>query len=85
MIAGHSMGSTVALRFALDYPERTRGLVAMGTFVRYRTNAVMSEYWETVVSGLEDPIDYGVAREFQESTLARPIAPSGSKPSSLRA
>jgi non-heme chloroperoxidase len=30
VIAGHSMGSTVALRFALDYPERTRGLVPMG-------------------------------------------------------
>ncbi|MDF2759006.1 MAG: alpha/beta hydrolase fold protein, partial [Thermomicrobiales bacterium] len=76
VIAGHSMGSTVALRFALDYPERTRGLVPMGTFVRYRTNPVISEFWETVVSGLEDPIDRSIAREFQESTLAGPISPS---------
>ena len=45
VIAGHSMGSTVAFRFALDYPERTRGLVPMGTFVRYGTNAVILEYW----------------------------------------
>jgi pimeloyl-ACP methyl ester carboxylesterase len=73
VIAGHSMGSTVALRFALDYPERTRGLVSMGTLVRYQTNPVIAEFWETVVSGLEDPIDRSVAREFQESTLAGPI------------
>jgi non-heme chloroperoxidase len=76
VIAGHSMGSTVALRFALDYPERTRGLVPMGAFVHYQTNPVISEFWETVVSGLEDPIDRSVAREFQESTLAGPISPS---------
>jgi non-heme chloroperoxidase len=73
VIAGHSMGSTVALRFALDFPERTHGLVPMGAFVRYATNPVMVDFWETVVSGLEDPIDPDLAREFQESTLAKPI------------
>ena len=76
VVAGHSMGSTVALRFAFDYPERTRGLVPMGAFVRYRSNPVISEFWETIVSGLADPIDRSIAREFQESTLAGPISPS---------
>jgi non-heme chloroperoxidase len=76
VVAGHSMGSTVALRFALDYPERTRGLVPMGTFVRSRTNPVMTEFWKTVISGLEDPVDRSVAQEFQESTLAHPISPA---------
>ena len=75
VVAGHSMGSTVALRFALDYPERTRGLVPMGTFVRYGTNPVTTEFWKTVVSTLEDPVDRSVAEEFQGSTLARPISP----------
>jgi non-heme chloroperoxidase len=73
ILAGHSMGSTVALRFALDYPQRTRALVPMGAFVRYRTNSAITEFWETVVVGLEDPIDRAIAREFQESTLAGPI------------
>jgi pimeloyl-ACP methyl ester carboxylesterase len=73
IVAGHSMGSTVALRFALDYPERARGLVPMGTLVRYQPNPVIIEFWESVVSGLEDPIDESVAREFQESTLAQSI------------
>jgi pimeloyl-ACP methyl ester carboxylesterase len=76
VVAGHSMGSTVALRFALDYPQRTHGLVPMGTFVRYGTNPVIVEFVDTVVSGLEDPIERSIAREFQESTLAGPISPS---------
>src|SRR3712207_8581447 len=65
VIAGHSMGSTVALRFALDYPERTRGLVPMGALVRFATNPVIVGFWEEVVSGLTDPIDPIIAREFQ--------------------
>jgi non-heme chloroperoxidase len=76
VVAGHSLGSTVALRFALDYPQHTHGLVPMGTFVRYGTNPVIVEFVDTVVSGLEDPIERGIAREFQESTLAGPISSS---------
>ena len=30
VIVGHSMGSTVAQRFAIDYPRRTRALVLVG-------------------------------------------------------
>ncbi len=75
VIAGHSMGSTVALRFALDYPERTQGLILMGAFARYTANPVVIEFWEDCVLQLIDPIDRSVAREFQQSTLARPIAP----------
>jgi non-heme chloroperoxidase len=74
VIAGHSIGSTVALRSALDYPERTRALVLIATFVRYATNPVIAQFWEECVSHLTDPIDGSVAREFQESTLAQPIA-----------
>lgn len=73
VIAGHSMGSTVAVRFALDYPERTRGLVLMGAFFGYATNPAVTEYWEEVVRGLEDPVAHAVAREFQESTIAGSI------------
>lgn len=76
VVAGHSMGSTVALRFALDYPERTRGLVLMGAFVRYASNPVIDEFWKACVSQLTDPIDRSIAREFQESALAQPIPPA---------
>ena len=75
VIVGHSMGATVAQRFALDYPQRTLGLALAGSFVEYRTNPVITGYWDAVVSTLTDPISPAVAREFQESTLARLIPP----------
>jgi non-heme chloroperoxidase len=76
IVVGHSMGSTNAKRFAIDYPERTRGLVLVGSFASYRNNPVLVEFWESAVSRLTDPIDSGFAREFQESTLARPVPPA---------
>jgi non-heme chloroperoxidase len=74
LIVGHSMGSYVAQRFAIDHPERTLGLVLMGSFPRLRGNPVVRELWDSAVSELTDPVDPALAREFQESTLARPIA-----------
>jgi pimeloyl-ACP methyl ester carboxylesterase len=74
VVVGHSMGATVAQRFALDYPELTRGLALIGSFVDYRNNPVIPDYCDTVVSALTNPIPPAIAREFQESTLARPIA-----------
>lgn len=76
VIAGHSMGSSVALRFAQDFPERTRGLVLIGAFARYALNPAIVEFWETAVSSLEDPIDPAFVRAFQESTLGQPIPPA---------
>ena len=71
VVVGHSMGGTVAQRFALDYPARTLGLVLAGAATTWRTPTVW-ELWE-VVSTLADPIDPGFVREFQESTLAQPV------------
>lgn len=75
VVVGHSMGSFVAQRFALDYPERTRGLVLMGSFTSCRGNAGLEEFWEQVIVPLTDPIDPEIAREFQVSTLAQPVTP----------
>jgi non-heme chloroperoxidase len=73
VIAGHSMGASVAQRFAIDYPARVRGLVLMSAFAGYGGNPIVEEFWETGVSTLRDPIDPDFVREFQESTLANPI------------
>jgi non-heme chloroperoxidase len=70
IIVGHSMGSTNALRFAIDFPQLTRGLVLIGAFAGYRPNPVMMDFWTSTVSLLNDPIDPAFVREFQESTLA---------------
>lgn len=73
IIAGHCMGATVAQRFALDFPERTRGLVLAGSFFTLRNHPGVEEFWDSTVSRLEDPIDPAIVRSFQLSTVARPI------------
>jgi pimeloyl-ACP methyl ester carboxylesterase len=71
VIVGTSMGSIVAQRFAIDFPERLVGLVLVAAATTWRTPAAL-EIAE-VVATLEDPIDPGFVREFQESTLAQPV------------
>lgn len=71
-VVGHSMGATNAQRFAIDHPDRLRGLVLAGSFASYRDNAALADFWP-VVDGLSDPIDPAFVRAFQESTLAQPV------------
>jgi non-heme chloroperoxidase len=74
VIVGHSMGAAIAQRFAIDYPERVLGLVLAGGSPAFGRNPDLVAFGETVVMSLTDPVDATVARTFQESTLARPIA-----------
>ena len=50
------MGRAIAQRFAIDYPERTLGLVLMGAFGGEARNPVVVEI-EEAVSMLTDPVD----------------------------
>lgn len=74
-IVGHSMGSRNAMRFAIDYPDRTRGLVLVGAFVPGPPNAGVKAFWDTSLSKLTDPVDPAFVRQFQKDTLAQPIPP----------
>jgi len=76
VVVGHSMGSTNAQRFAIDHAERVLGLMLAASFTTYRDNPVVVEFWESAVSQLRDPIAPGFVREFQESTLTRPLPPA---------
>jgi pimeloyl-ACP methyl ester carboxylesterase len=73
VIVGHSMGSQVAQRFAIEHAARVRGLVLIGAFTSFARNAVIREFWAAGVSTLSDPIAPAFAREFQVSTLANPV------------
>jgi pimeloyl-ACP methyl ester carboxylesterase len=75
VIVGHSMGSAVAQRFAIDYPTRTQMLVLAGSFTTVRGHAGVQEFWDTTVAKLRDPIDPQIARGFQESTIHQPLPP----------
>jgi non-heme chloroperoxidase len=75
IIVGHSMGTTNALRFAIDYPKLTRGLVLAATFAQYSRKPLIAGLG-SAVSALEDPIDEAFVREFQQGTLANPVPES---------
>ena len=74
VVAGHSMGTTVALNFALRYPERLRGLVLVDAFADPATSPTLVELWDTAVADIRDPVDPAFVREFQLSTVAGPVA-----------
>jgi len=76
VIVGHSMGSYVAQRFAVDHPERTLGLVLIGSFAQLRSNPVIGELWDSTIATLSDPVDPQFILEFQQSTLAQPVPPA---------
>jgi pimeloyl-ACP methyl ester carboxylesterase len=74
IVVGHSMGSYVAQRFALDYPERALGLVLIGSFTTVRGNPAVVDLWASAVSKLLDPIDPDFVAEFQRSAGAASTA-----------
>lgn len=73
ILVGHSMGSTIAQRFAIDDPDRTLGVVLIGSFVDFAGNPAVAGLRD-VVASFTDPVDPAFIREFQESTFARPVA-----------
>lgn len=73
VLVGHSMGSIVATRLALDSPDRVAGLVLIGAKPSFADPALDPLY--DAVRGVEGSMDPAFVREFQESTLARPVDP----------
>lgn len=75
VIVGHSMGSFVAQRIAIDAPERVIGLVLIGSFVTLNGHEEIEAMWQEVVRHMEDPVDPDFIREFQTGTIAMPVDP----------
>lgn len=76
VVCGHSFGSAVAQRVAIERPDRVRALVLLGSYTDLTACAEIQEFWDKTVSAMSDPIDPEIARAFQESTLARDIPKS---------
>ena len=72
VIAGQSSGGYTAQRFAVDHPERTLGLVLIGTPRDFRDKPASLK---RTVSELTDPVDPQFVREFAESTITQPMPP----------
>src|SRR5690606_27972257 len=73
VLVGHSMGGSVAQRFAIDYPGETLGLVLVGAFASFADKPSMVEFREFIHT-LEDPIPMEVGVEFQKSTIVNAIS-----------
>lgn len=71
-IVGHSMGSFVAQRVTIDYADRVKRLVLIGSAPSATNNQGILEFQE-IVGTLEDPIDRTFVYEFQSSTLLNPV------------
>jgi pimeloyl-ACP methyl ester carboxylesterase len=72
VLVGHSMGALVARSFALDFPDRVAGLALIGAFKTQGDNAELAELIEAL-DQMDDPIDLGLVRAVQASTLAKPV------------
>jgi pimeloyl-ACP methyl ester carboxylesterase len=74
-LVGHSMGSFIAQKVALDFPERVDSLVLIGSGPTIAGNPVALGLKEAVDT-LTDPIDPAFVLDFQASTFFRPIPAS---------
>ena len=75
VLAGHSGSCLVARRVALDMPDRVAGLVLEASAFTLVGDAELTAFIESVVSGLEDPIDPEFARSFLVDTSSDAIGP----------
>lgn len=73
-VVGHSMGSFVAQRVALDHPSRVSRLVLIGSSTVAGT-APVREVRQLALE-LRDPVDSAFVHDFQVSTAATPMAPA---------
>ena len=70
-LVGHSMGSFIAQQVALAAPKRVARLVLLGSAANGRSKDLLE--FQQVVDTLDDPVPEEIAREFQISTIYRPL------------
>lgn len=72
-VVGHSMGSLIAQRLAIEHPERVERLALVGSTATAVNDVVVG--FNEVVQRLEDPIDPAFIYEFEAGTAASPLPP----------
>ena len=72
-LVGHSFGSFVARQAAIAHPQRVSALALIGT--GFSTVTPVTQELQNALRELPDPIPESFAREFQASTIHRPVPP----------
>lgn len=75
VLAGHSGSCLVARRVAIDHPERVAGLLLEAAPSTLRGNARLANFVQSVIPGLQDPIEPGFARSFVADTSTAELPP----------
>jgi pimeloyl-ACP methyl ester carboxylesterase/tetratricopeptide (TPR) repeat protein len=70
-IVGHSLGSFIGQRIAVEFPARVTNLVLIGSGYTPRIDLVVE--FSKELATLTDPVPPEFARAFQQSTLAQPV------------
>jgi len=70
-LVGHSLGSFIARRVAIAHPHRVARLALIGS--GWSTVSPVTLEVEESISDLADPVPIEFAREFQASTIYKPI------------
>ncbi|HYI14027.1 MAG TPA: alpha/beta hydrolase [Thermomicrobiales bacterium] len=74
VVVGHSMGSLISQRFAIRYPERTLGLVLIGTASIFSNHPDLQAFQEAV-EAMQGALDPDLVHEFQAGMFMNPPAP----------
>jgi len=73
VVVGGSSGGVVARRFAIDHPDRTLGLVLLGSPDALADKPSLRELWDSTISTLTDPVDPDWVRGFTESIVVHAV------------
>jgi pimeloyl-ACP methyl ester carboxylesterase len=75
VLCGASSGGFVARSFAMNHPERTLGLVLLGSPSELSSNPQIQAAWDSTISKLTDPIDPAFVRAFVNGMFSKPVPP----------
>lgn len=76
VILGASSGGFTARNLAINHPERTLGLVLIGSPATLQGIAAVQEIWETTISKLKDPVSKEFVEKFTRSMFTEAVPPA---------